>query len=49
MFIGEGEDCLHPLAHDLISKLLTRDPKKRLGAKGAQEVKDHPFFSGTYK
>eukprot|EP00163_Fabomonas_tropica_P023037 TRINITY_DN40306_c0_g1_i1.p1 TRINITY_DN40306_c0_g1~~TRINITY_DN40306_c0_g1_i1.p1 ORF type:complete len:599 (+),score=97.30 TRINITY_DN40306_c0_g1_i1:204-2000(+) len=30
---------------DLISKLLAFDPKYRLGAKGAEEVKAHPFFS----
>ena len=42
-------------AKDLIIKLLTRQPPLRLGANGAQEVKDHPFFNGidwnifTYK
>lgn len=29
---------------DLIDKLLTEDPNQRLGAKGAAEVKRHPFF-----
>ncbi|KAJ6238749.1 serine/threonine-protein kinase pkga-related [Anaeramoeba flamelloides] len=29
---------------DLISRLLVSDPKKRLGAKGAQEIKNHSFF-----
>lgn len=31
-------------AKDLIDKLLTEDPNQRLGAKGAAEVKGHPFF-----
>ena len=29
---------------DLLLKLLQKDPKVRLGAKGAQDIKDHPFF-----
>ncbi|KAL8474451.1 hypothetical protein ACS0TY_031065 [Phlomoides rotata] len=31
-------------AHDLIDQLLTEDPDQRLGAKGASEVKQHPYF-----
>ncbi|KAI3455129.1 hypothetical protein Pfo_011792 [Paulownia fortunei] len=31
-------------AHDLIDRLLTEDPNQRLGAGGASEVKQHPFF-----
>jgi serine/threonine protein kinase len=31
-------------AQDLIDRLLTEDPNERLGAKGAAEVKAHPFF-----
>lgn len=31
-------------AMDLIDKLLTEDPNQRLGAKGAAEVKRHPYF-----
>ncbi|CAH9104747.1 unnamed protein product [Cuscuta europaea] len=31
-------------AQDLIDRLLTEDPNQRLGAKGATEVKQHPFF-----
>lgn len=31
-------------AIDLIEKLLVIDPKKRLGANGAEEVMNHPFF-----
>jgi len=45
--IGDGEDCISYAAADLIKKLLNSDPKKRLGSKGAQEVKNHPFFKGT--
>lgn len=29
---------------DLIRRLLCKDPKKRLGFNGAEEVKSHPFF-----
>jgi serine/threonine protein kinase len=29
---------------DLIRKLLTADPKERLGHKGASEIRNHPFF-----
>jgi serine/threonine protein kinase len=35
---------MSPEAQDLIDKLLTEDPNERLGAKGATEVKAHPFF-----
>jgi len=31
-------------AQKLLEGLLTRDPEKRLGTKGADEVKNHPFF-----
>ncbi|PIN18712.1 Microtubule-associated serine/threonine kinase [Handroanthus impetiginosus] len=31
-------------AYDLIDRLLTEDPNQRLGAGGASEVKQHPFF-----
>ncbi|XP_058227581.1 probable serine/threonine protein kinase IREH1 isoform X2 [Rhododendron vialii] len=31
-------------AQDLIDQLLTEDPQQRLGARGASEVKQHPFF-----
>lgn len=33
---------------DLISKLLEKNPLKRLGyTKGAEEIKEHEFFSGV--
>ncbi|KAL2463005.1 putative serine/threonine protein kinase IREH1 [Forsythia ovata] len=35
---------MSPEAHDLIDQLLTEDPNERLGARGASEVKQHPFF-----
>ncbi|KAJ7307511.1 hypothetical protein JRQ81_009535 [Phrynocephalus forsythii] len=37
-----------PVARDLLQKLLCKDPRKRLGSgpTGAQEIKDHPFFTG---
>lgn len=33
-----------PVARDLLTKLLERNPEKRLGANGAEEIKAHPFF-----
>ena len=33
-------------AQDIISKLLERDPSIRLGARGVEEVKSHPYFEG---
>jgi len=35
------------VAKSLISGLLERDPKKRLGAKSINEIKQHPFFSSV--
>lgn len=35
-----------PEAQDLIQKLLTKDPKQRLGYNGATEIKKHKFFEG---
>ncbi|CAA0811268.1 Probable serine/threonine protein kinase IREH1 [Striga hermonthica] len=35
---------MSPEAYDLIDRLLTEDPNQRLGAVGASEVKQHPFF-----
>ena len=32
---------------DLIEKLFVTNPKKRLGYRGADEVKQHPFFKGV--
>ena len=29
---------------DILRKLLTKDPKKRLGAKGIDQIKKHPFY-----
>lgn len=31
-------------ARDLLTGLLTRDPTRRLGVNGAEEIKKHPFF-----
>jgi len=39
-------DHISPIAADFISKLLVRDPHQRLGGKGSEEVKQHPFFTG---
>jgi len=32
-------------ARSLLTALLNRDPARRLGVNGAQEIKNHPFFS----
>ncbi|CAL5872006.1 uncharacterized protein PFLUO_LOCUS6263 [Penicillium psychrofluorescens] len=39
-----GSDVVPPVAKDLLTKLLNRDPTNRLGANGAPEIKAHPFF-----
>ena len=31
-------------AYSFLTKMLERDPKKRLGVKGIYEILDHPFF-----
>lgn len=41
----DGDDELSADAVDLISKLLAIEPTDRLGAKGADEVKAHPWFA----
>lgn len=38
-------DAMGSEARDLLTKLLNRDPAKRLGVKGAQEIRNHPFFA----
>jgi len=37
---------MEPEARDIIDKLLNPDASQRLGHKGADEVKAHPFFAG---
>lgn len=43
------EDAIEisPEARDLMDRLMCFDPKQRLGAKGAEEVKAHAFFAGV--
>jgi hypothetical protein len=37
---------ISPACHDLLAKLLVKDPSQRLGSTlGAIELKSHPFFS----
>jgi len=38
-------DKFSPEAKDLFDKLFMVDPKKRLGANGVEEIKQHPYFS----
>ncbi|KAG8724415.1 AGC protein kinase Gad8 [Ceratobasidium sp. 395] len=38
-------DEMHPEARGVITGLLQRDPNKRLGNGGAEEIKNHPFFA----
>ncbi|KAJ2776896.1 rim15, signal transduction response regulator, partial [Coemansia interrupta] len=42
---GEIPD-ITPEARDFITRLLCRDPRRRLGSGGSAEVKTHPFFQG---
>ena len=39
-----GPEIVPPAARDLLTRLLDRDPTKRLGVNGASEIKAHPFF-----
>ncbi|KAJ2558832.1 rim15, signal transduction response regulator [Coemansia sp. RSA 1933] len=38
---------ISPETRDFITKLLCRDPKRRLGYNGTEEVKAHPMFKGV--
>ncbi|KAL3899141.1 MAG: hypothetical protein SGCHY_002257 [Lobulomycetales sp.] len=38
-------DEISQASRDLLTKLLDRNPEKRLGANGAEEIKKHPFFA----
>ena len=38
-------DEISPQARSILTKLLDRDPTRRLGVNGADEIKSHPFFS----
>lgn len=40
----EEAEFVTPEAKDLIENLLRTDPSKRLGANGASEIKNHPYF-----
>jgi len=39
-----GPEIVPPAARDLLTRLLDRNADKRLGAKGAAEIKAHYFF-----
>jgi serine/threonine protein kinase len=39
-----GPEIVPPAARDLLTRLLDRNAEKRLGAKGAAEIKAHYFF-----
>jgi serum/glucocorticoid-regulated kinase 2 len=38
-------DIVPAAARDLLTRLLDRDPQRRLGANGAADIKAHHFFS----
>jgi serum/glucocorticoid-regulated kinase 2 len=40
-----NSDIVPPAARDLLTRLLDRDPVRRLGANGAAEIKSHHFFA----
>lgn len=42
--IGYGEGMMSPEAYDIINRLLDSDYERRLGGRGAEEIKNHPFF-----
>ena len=44
---GPGGEPIPEVARDLITKLLERDPKKRLGATKFSDLTSHPFFEGV--
>ena len=46
--IGYDEGCITPEAKDLIDRLLELDRTKRLGSKGVEEIKSHPFFKCNF-
>jgi len=46
MFEWPDEVPVSDEAKDFVDSLLQLDPKRRLGAKGSEEVKNHPFFAG---
>jgi hypothetical protein len=43
-------DTFSSIATDFISKLLHKNPRKRLGGgkRGVENIKTHPFFSVSY-
>ena len=45
-----NEKCISEEAKDLLSRLLIKDPTKRLGGsdRDAEEIKEHPWFSSKY-
>ena len=45
--VGFDEGMITPNAKDLIEQLLNQDFVNRLGANGAKDVKNHPFFEGV--
>ncbi|KAL7716844.1 non-specific serine/threonine protein kinase [Entamoeba marina] len=46
-FIWPSDIDISDCCKDFVSKLLTKDPSNRLGAKGAQEVKNHEWLSNV--
>jgi hypothetical protein len=36
-----------PEAEDIIMQFLDRNPNSRLGSRGIDEIKEHPFFEGV--
>jgi len=45
---ADDEGSVPPIAIDIVTKLLNRDPVARLGSHGAIEVKNHPYFTSLH-
>ena len=48
IYLGELRDVSAPL-ENLVSKLLNRDVPSRIGSRGANAIKMHPFFAQSYR
>ena len=45
--VGNEPDQISPECKDFIQKLLNPNPSERMGTKGLDEIKNHPFLDGV--